>query len=316
MARQTKRSARSVSRAASQTSDDAERGAGGERDPGQEQDASLRRGAARRAGSTSRGRLRRGVALRRACRRSRRPARARARASTRSGGGRRLGRGGCCSRRGRRTPSRRASGSGRGSPAPSRRKRQRSAITATFTRTSPSVPSIVQPGRSMIWPPGLAEVDLPQEEHEEGGGRGRADQDPGQVPPPAHAIAKYPRQGRTGRMEPCRAGDRRGRRFSGRREVAIGLGAYALYLGVRALVVNERGRRRARRNAERIVAVERRLGIHVEPALQRLLLPRTRLVAGLNVGYAVPELRADRRLAHAALLPAPPRVPSPAPGGR
>ena len=84
-----------------------------------------------------------------------------------------------------------------------------------------------------------------------------------------------------------RGRDMSGRRFSGRREAAIGLGAYALYLGVRALVVNERGRQRARRNAERIVAVERRLGIHVEPALQRLLLPRTRLVAGLNVGYAL-----------------------------
>ena len=81
--------------------------------------------------------------------------------------------------------------------------------------------------------------------------------------------------------------DTGGRRFSGRREAAIGLGAYALYLGVRALVMNERGQRRARRNAERIVAIERRLGIHVEPALQRLLLPRTRLVAGLNVGYAL-----------------------------
>jgi hypothetical protein len=81
--------------------------------------------------------------------------------------------------------------------------------------------------------------------------------------------------------------DSRGRRFSGRREAAIGLGAYALYLAVRAVVVDERGRRQARRNAERLVALEERLGIHVEPALQRLLLPRTRLVAGLNVGYAV-----------------------------
>ncbi|HEX2506607.1 MAG TPA: phosphatase PAP2 family protein [Gaiellaceae bacterium] len=82
-----------------------------------------------------------------------------------------------------------------------------------------------------------------------------------------------------------RDGGRRG--FSGRREAALGLGAYALYLGVRALVVRERGRERARRNAARLVAVERQLGLHVEPELQRLLLPRTRLVAGLNVGYAV-----------------------------
>jgi membrane-associated phospholipid phosphatase len=77
------------------------------------------------------------------------------------------------------------------------------------------------------------------------------------------------------------------RRFSGRREAALGLGAYALYLGVRSLVMREGGRLRARRNAERLVALERRLGLHVEPELQRLLLPRKRLVAGLNVGYAV-----------------------------
>jgi membrane-associated phospholipid phosphatase len=83
----------------------------------------------------------------------------------------------------------------------------------------------------------------------------------------------------------ARAGTRRV--FSGRREVAIGLGAYALYLGVRALVVRERGRAMARRNAERLVALERQVGIYVEPGLQRLLLPRKRLVAGLNVGYAV-----------------------------
>jgi hypothetical protein len=75
------------------------------------------------------------------------------------------------------------------------------------------------------------------------------------------------------------------RTFSGRREVAIGLGGYAAYLLVRHLVVNEEGRRKAARNAERIVALERRLGIHVEPELQTLLLPRRRLVAVLNVAY-------------------------------
>jgi hypothetical protein len=77
----------------------------------------------------------------------------------------------------------------------------------------------------------------------------------------------------------------RSRRFSGRREAAIGLGAYATYLLVRRLVITERGRRRAAENAERIVALERRLGIHVEPELQALLLPRRRLVATLNVAY-------------------------------
>jgi hypothetical protein len=75
-------------------------------------------------------------------------------------------------------------------------------------------------------------------------------------------------------------------RFSGRREAAIGLGVYSIYLLVRRAVVNERGRRQATANAEGVVALERRLGIHVEPDLQALLLPRRRLVAVLNVAYA------------------------------
>ena len=75
------------------------------------------------------------------------------------------------------------------------------------------------------------------------------------------------------------------RPFIARREVAIGLGVYAVYLIVRRLVVTDEGRTVAARNAERIVALERRLGIHVEPDLQALLLPRRRLVAVLNVAY-------------------------------
>ena len=74
-------------------------------------------------------------------------------------------------------------------------------------------------------------------------------------------------------------------RFSGRREAVLGLGAYAVYLGARALVVNERGRRRAEANAARVVALERRLGLHVEPRVQELLLPRTRTLRVLNVAY-------------------------------
>jgi membrane-associated phospholipid phosphatase len=81
--------------------------------------------------------------------------------------------------------------------------------------------------------------------------------------------------------------DSRARTFSGRREAAIGLGMYAIYLLVRNAVVNDAGRAQARRNAERIVAAERRLRIHVEPELQQVLLPRTRLIAVLNVTYAV-----------------------------
>jgi hypothetical protein len=73
--------------------------------------------------------------------------------------------------------------------------------------------------------------------------------------------------------------------FSRRREVAIGLGVYAVYLGVRRIKLRRGARAAADRNATRIVALEERLGIHVEPALQRALLPRRRLVAVLNVAY-------------------------------
>ena len=75
------------------------------------------------------------------------------------------------------------------------------------------------------------------------------------------------------------------RRFSGRREAALGLGAYVVYLCVRALVVDDRGRARAAVNAHRVAALERRLRIDVEPRIQQLLLFRARLLAGLNVAY-------------------------------
>jgi hypothetical protein len=64
------------------------------------------------------------------------------------------------------------------------------------------------------------------------------------------------------------------------------LGVYAGYLLVRKLVVTPQGQRQAAANAELIVSLERRLGIHVEPELQAALLPRRRLVAVLNVAYA------------------------------
>ena len=76
-------------------------------------------------------------------------------------------------------------------------------------------------------------------------------------------------------------------RFSLRRELALGLGVYALYLGVGRLVMRRSGRQRARANAERIVALEERLGVDVEPAVQRALLRFPRLVHGLNVGYGL-----------------------------
>jgi PAP2 superfamily len=75
--------------------------------------------------------------------------------------------------------------------------------------------------------------------------------------------------------------------FSVRREVTLGLGLYALYLLVARLVLRRGGRARARRNAERIVRLERRLGLDFEPAVQHLLLRSPRLVHGLNVGYGL-----------------------------
>lgn len=76
-------------------------------------------------------------------------------------------------------------------------------------------------------------------------------------------------------------------RFSLRREVTLGLGVYALYLIVARRVLRHDGRARARRNAERIVALEERLRIDVEPAVQRALLRYPRLVHGLNLGYGL-----------------------------
>jgi hypothetical protein len=75
------------------------------------------------------------------------------------------------------------------------------------------------------------------------------------------------------------------RRFDARREVALGLGVYTVYLAVRHRVFNDHGRERAARNAVRIVTLEKRLGLHVEPTVQRVCLGRRRLIAGLNVGY-------------------------------
>jgi hypothetical protein len=77
------------------------------------------------------------------------------------------------------------------------------------------------------------------------------------------------------------------KQFSVRREVTLGLVVYGLYLLVRKLVLDRDGRPRARRNAMRVVALERRLRVDVEPSLQRALLRFPRLVLGLNVGYAL-----------------------------
>jgi PAP2 superfamily len=76
-------------------------------------------------------------------------------------------------------------------------------------------------------------------------------------------------------------------RFSLRREFALGLGVYALYLAVSRFVLRRRGRERAAANAALIVALEERLGVQVEPAVQRALLRYPGLVHGLNLGYGL-----------------------------
>jgi hypothetical protein len=73
---------------------------------------------------------------------------------------------------------------------------------------------------------------------------------------------------------------------SGRREIAIGLGAYAAYLAVRHAVWTDAGRERADRNARRLIDIERRLGLFVEPRVQALALRAPRVVDVLNAGYA------------------------------
>jgi hypothetical protein len=70
------------------------------------------------------------------------------------------------------------------------------------------------------------------------------------------------------------------------REVAIGLGSYALYLAVRRAVWSDRGRARADRNARSIVAVERRIRCDVEQRVQSFALRAPRLVRVANAGYA------------------------------
>jgi hypothetical protein len=72
-----------------------------------------------------------------------------------------------------------------------------------------------------------------------------------------------------------------------RREITLGLVAYGLYLLVGRIVLRRDGRARARRNAYGIVALQRRLHVDVEPAVQRALLRFPRLVHGLNVGYGL-----------------------------
>ena len=74
------------------------------------------------------------------------------------------------------------------------------------------------------------------------------------------------------------------------REFAVGAACMGGYYLVRRLVWNERGRHRAARNADRVVAAEERLGLRIEPAVQQAALRHRRLVDMCNLGYAVGNL--------------------------
>jgi hypothetical protein len=75
-------------------------------------------------------------------------------------------------------------------------------------------------------------------------------------------------------------------RVDGRREVVLGLVAYAAYLAVRQARWNDEGRAGARANALRILASERSLPLD-EAAVQRAVLRARGATAALNAGYAV-----------------------------
>ena len=74
--------------------------------------------------------------------------------------------------------------------------------------------------------------------------------------------------------------------YSGAREVALGLGIYAGYLLIRKAVVTEEGEQTALDNAQRVVDAERAVGLHVEPEIQRAMLPYPRILHVMSVAYA------------------------------
>lgn len=79
---------------------------------------------------------------------------------------------------------------------------------------------------------------------------------------------------------------RLGARTSGRREAAYGIAAYGAYLAVRGAVWNGRGRARAHGNARRVIAMERRFGLLVEPTVQRAASRTPFLLDLVSAGYA------------------------------
>lgn len=77
------------------------------------------------------------------------------------------------------------------------------------------------------------------------------------------------------------------RPFSARREIALGAATYGLYLIGSRLALRRDGRERARANAERLVALEERAGLHVEPLVQQVALRFPRALHAATAGYAI-----------------------------
>jgi hypothetical protein len=72
--------------------------------------------------------------------------------------------------------------------------------------------------------------------------------------------------------------------------VALGLGAYVAYLAVRRAVLTPAGRARARRNARRLIALERRLGVDLEGRVQAAAVRGPGIAHTLHAGYAAANL--------------------------
>lgn len=77
------------------------------------------------------------------------------------------------------------------------------------------------------------------------------------------------------------------RRPTTAREVGIAVLVYGAYLLVGRLALGRDGRDRARRNAERIAALEQRARLAIEPACQRAAIRRPGVVRTLNAAYPV-----------------------------
>ena len=175
-------------------------------------------------------------------------------------------------------------------------------MISTLATTSPRATTIVQPGSAVI----------SRQASPRSTSRRKSQRNAAVAAVPIPMRTRFRRQLRMWQVS-MRAGVGRRtvqrRRFSGRREVAIGLGVYALYLLASRRKRGEEGRLQAARNAERVVALERRLGLHVEPQLQELVLPLPALPRRAQRRLRRLERRAHGRLAHAAVRPAASGVP-------